>query len=371
MTVTKFFRHFFDNEKSAGLLLLLCTAVSIGLANVFGQSYVNIFSEQVLFWVNDILMTIFFLHVGLEIKKELYFGELSNIKKSLLPVICAIGGMVVPITIYIAINHDADSLNGFGIPMATDIAFSLSILSLLGHRVPVSLKIFLAALAVIDDMGAIVVIGVFYADGFSLLYFGAALLLFAIMVALNHARLHKLWTYILLGGAMWFFTYKSGVHPTISGVLLAFAIPFANGSRKYISHFLRRRLRRPVAFFILPLFALANTAILISPSVFNSLTSSNSLGIMLGLLVGKPVGIFLFALIGVAIGWCTIPADIKKQHLLWTGMLAGIGFTMSIFVTLLAFTDAAIIDHSKIAILLGSILSGIIGYFGLRLSLNR
>jgi len=315
-------------------------------------------------------MAIFFLLVGLEIERQLYIGELADLKKAMLPVIAAIGGMIFPAAIHFAFNYKSDSQSGFGIPMATDIAFSLAILSLLGNKVPVSLKIFLTALAIIDDLGAIIVIALFYSKGFSLLYFGFALLVFAIMFILNRIKFYRIWVYLVLGGVMWFFMYRSGIHATITGVLLAFVIPFGNGDEKSPSYNLQHFLHRPVAFFILPVFALANTAILIPSSVITDLASSNSYGIILGLLVGKPLGILLFALLGAGIGVCSIPADIKKQHLLWVGLLAGIGFTMSIFITLLAFSNPATIDTSKIAVIIGSVLSGVLGYIGLKVSLK-
>ena len=254
--------------------------------------------------------------------------------------------------------------------MATDIAFSLAILSLLGKKVPLSLKIFLTALAIIDDLGAIIVIALFYSKSLSLAYLGLASLLFLIMLILGRAKLYKTWVYLILGSVMWFFMYRSGIHPTITGVLLAFAIPFGQGREHSLSHVLQHRLHKPVAFIILPLFALANTAILIPSSILTGLTTSNSYGIIFGLFVGKPLGIFLFSVAGAAIGLCSIPTDIKRRHLLWTGLLAGIGFTMSIFITLLAFNSETLVYGSKIAIIAGSVLSGTFGYLGLRLTLK-
>lgn len=315
-------------------------------------------------------MTVFFLLVGLEIERELYIGELADIKKSLLPVICAIGGMVVPAAIHFIFNHGTVFQNGFGIPMATDIAFSLAILSLLGARVPVSLKIFLTALAIIDDLGAIVIIAIFYSKNFSLMYFGLAAFIFALLFVLNRMKFTRIWVYLVLGCVMWFCMYRSGIHATITGVLLAFVIPFGNEDERSPSFGLQNRLHKPVAFIILPLFALANTAILIPSSIVNDLAGSNSYGIIFGLLIGKPMGVFLFAVTGAALGLCSIPEDIKKQHLIWTGFLAGIGFTMSIFITLMSFIDTGIMDTSKIAIMIGSVLSGLLGYIGLKLTLK-
>ena len=350
--------------------------ISLVLANsTLGHSYIDfwhtdLFSQPIEFWINEGLMTIFFLLIGLEIERELYIGELADFKRSMLPVIAAIGGMLVPAGIHFAFNIGMDSQHGFGIPMATDIAFSLAILSLLGRSVPASLKIFLTALAIIDDLGAIIVIALFYSKNFSAVYFGLAVLVFIVMLLLKKAHFYRLWMSLVLGCILWFLVERSGIHPTISGVLLAFAIPFGNGHEKSPSYLLQHHLHKPVAFIILPLFALANTAILISPSVISGLATANSYGIIFGLLIGKPLGIFLFSTIGAAIGWCSIPHTIKKPHLLWSGFLAGIGFTMSIFITLLAFSEKIIIDESKIAVMAGSLLAGTIGYIGLKLTLK-
>ncbi len=373
--LSKLFREFFDSEKTAGLVLVACTIISLALTNIFGHSYsdfwhVHIFSKPLEFWINDGLMTIFFLLVGLEIEREIYKGELSNARQAMLPVLAAIGGMLVPAIIHFAFNYGTIAQNGFGIPMATDIAFSLAVLSLLGDRVPVSLKIFLTALAIIDDLGAIIIIALFYSKHISLGYLGLAILLFFIMFLFSRKRFYRTWAWLILGLAMWFFMYRSGIHPTITGVLLAFAIPFRGGNGTSTSYVLQHRLHKPVAFFILPVFALANTAILLPSSISEGLTSSNSYGIIFGLFLGKPLGIFLFSIAGAAIGLCSIPSDIRRRHLLWTGLLGGIGFTMSIFITLLAFRDETLIHGSKIAVILGSVLSGVFGYFGLRLSLK-
>jgi len=376
MKLSKLFKEFFDSEKTAGLILIGCTITSLALTNIFGPSYsgfwhIQIFSKPLAFWINDGLMTIFFLLVGLEIEREIYTGELSDSKRAMLPILAAVGGMIVPAIIHFVFNHGTVAQNGFGIPMATDIAFSLAILSLLGSRVPGSLKIFLTALAIIDDLGAIVIIALFYSKGLSLAYLGLAILLFFIMFLLSRKRFYRTWAWLILGLAMWFFMYRSGIHPTITGVLLAFAIPFGTGNETSTSSVLQHRLHKPVAFFVLPVFALANTAILLPSSISSALMSSNSYGIIFGLFVGKPLGIFLFAIAGAAAGLCSIPAGIKRKHLFWTGLLGGIGFTMSIFITLLAFDDGTLIDGSKIAIILGSVLSGIFGYFGLRLALKQ
>lgn len=375
MKLSNLFKEFFESEKTSGLILIFCTIISLALTNFLGHSYagfwhVPIFSKPLEFWINDGLMTVFFLLVGLEIEREIYKGELSNIRRAMLPILGAVGGMLVPGIIHLCFNFGSISQNGFGIPMATDIAFSLAILSLLGSRVPVSLKIFLTALAIIDDLGAIIVIALFYSKNISFTYLGFAFLLLCFLLMLGRLKVYNIWFYLITGVAMWFFLYRSGIHPAITGILLAFAIPFGDRHQTALSYKLQHRLHKPVAFIILPLFALANTAILIPSPVFTELTTRNSYGIIFGLFLGKPLGIFLFAIAGAAIGFCSIPADIKRRHLLWTGFLAGIGFTMSIFITLLAFKEETLVYGSKIAIIVGSVLSGTFGYLGLRLTLK-
>jgi NhaA family Na+:H+ antiporter len=377
MKLTKLFSEFFESEKSSGLILIACTAVSLLLANsAVGDSYLHFWHYELLgrpveFWINDGLMTVFFLLVGLEIEREIYIGELSDFRNALLPLLAALGGMLVPAAVHLWFNYGTPTQDGAGIPMATDIAFSLGVLSLLGRRVPVSLKVFLTALAIIDDLGAILVIAIFYAQGFSMLYFGLAALLFGVMLVLNRLRVHFIPLYLLLGAVMWFFMLRSGIHPTITGVLLAFAIPFGNGDERSPSYGLQHRLHYPVAFFILPVFALANTGIAIPGGWAEGLLAANSLGIMLGLLLGKPVGIVLFSLLGVGLGWYTLPKDVSKVAVLGAGLLAGIGFTMSIFITLLAFPAGDVIISSKIAVLAASVAAGLLGFGVLRLGLTR
>jgi Na+:H+ antiporter, NhaA family len=375
MKSTKLFNEFFQSEKSAGIVLMICSIVSLLLTNSpIGQSYlhlwhIDILSKPTEFWINDGLMTVFFLLIGLEIEREIYIGELSNIKKSLLPIFAAAGGLIFPAIIHFSLNQGTVFQRGIGIPMATDIAFSLGILSLLGNRVPTSLKIFLTALAIIDDLGAIIIIALFYSTGFSITYFAIAGLMFVIMIIMNRVKFYKIWVYLILGCAMWFCMYRTGIHPTITGVLLAFAIPFGSGDDKSPSYILQHRLHKTVAFFILPIFALANTAILLPSSLYNSITNSNSYGIILGLLFGKPLGIFIFSVIGVAMGLCSLPEEIRKKHLIGVGLLAGIGFTMSIFITLLAFSENITIVSSKISVLIASILAGVLGFLWLSLTL--
>jgi Na+:H+ antiporter, NhaA family len=382
---TGLFQKFFNSEKAGGLILICCTAVSLFLANsTYGSSYVhfwhtslplNIGTLRIPFhleeWINDGLMSIFFLLVGLEIERELYIGEISSFKMAILPIMAAIGGMVLPALIHFSFNHDTPEQAGIGIPMATDIAFSLGVLSLLGNRVPLSLKIFLTALAIIDDLGAIIIIAIFYTSRFSLLYLGLAILLFFILLYFNKKNYISLWLYLPAGILLWYFLYQSGVHPTLSGVLLAFTIPFRKNLEKQPSAVLQHALHRPVNFFIIPLFALANTAIYLPSSWTSEIFSHNSLGIALGLILGKPLGVVGFTMISVWFGIARLPEGINMIKLLGVGILAGIGFTMSIFINNLAFhSHTETIQSSKIAILLASFLAAILGWIVLRLVLR-
>lgn len=377
MKVSRLFVDFLKSEKTGGIVLIVCTALSLILANsAISEDYIHFWhmdlaGKAVEFWVNDGLMTVFFLLVGLEIEREVYIGELSNFRKALLPIMAALGGMIVPALIHYSFNSGTNTEEGFGIPMATDIAFSLAILSLLGSRVPSSLKVFLTALAIIDDLGAIIVIAIFYSTDFSVFFLSMAFIPFAIMLALNRFKVYILWIYLLLGMVMWYFMYQSGIHATITGVLLAFAIPFGKGDAESISWKLQHKLHRIVAFFILPVFALANTAIIIPPGIFESLFTPNSKGIILGLVAGKPIGVFLFSTLAIMFGWAILPGDLKKRDLLCVGFLAGIGFTMSIFITLLAFEDPQVVSYSKISIILSSIVAAVLGFVGLKVTLRK
>jgi NhaA family Na+:H+ antiporter len=373
MRLTKTFSAFFQSEKASGLLLLFVTVVSLLLANsIFQAKYIAIWNTEIghhsiTHWINDGLMTIFFLMIGLELEREIYRGELANIKNAILPIFGAIGGMLVPAGIFLALNYGTPTQNGAGIPMATDIAFAIGVLSLLGKRIPSSLKIFLTALAVIDDLGAILVIAIFYTKTIA---FDNLLIAFAIMgflFILNRRKVHNLTPYLIGGVFMWYFMLNSGVHATITGVLLAFVIPFGDGGKNTASYRLQHFLHQPVAFFILPLFAVANTCIAINPDWYEGLSHPNSLGILLGLVIGKPLGIWLFSFLAVSIGICKLPNDLKWKNILGAGMLGGIGFTMSIFITLLAFKEDGeeVITYSKIAILIASFLSGTLGYLWL------
>ena len=373
---SKTFKHFFDSEKSSGIILIICTLISLLIANsAFGSGYAAIWSSQfagmtIEHWVNDGLMAIFFLLIGLELERELYNGELSSFKNALLPLVAALGGIVCPALIHYAFNANTETQAGIGIPMATDIAFALGVLALLGTRIPLSLKIFLAALAVIDDLGAIIVIAIFYTAKINSFYLVAAVLVFATLILLNRVfRIMMLTPYLIGGALLWFCMLKSGIHATIAGVLLAFAIPFSAKAddEKSPSHRLEHILHKPVAFLILPIFALVNTGIIISSDWAQSLTTSNSLGIMAGLIIGKPLGIIVFCFIAVSLGICRLPAELNWKHIFGAGLLGGIGFTMSIFITNLAFPgNPDVITASKIAVFLASLAAGLIGFFWLK-----
>lgn len=377
MKLTKTFKAFIESEKSGGLLLLFVTIISLTLANSsFQTTYLAIWEKDlgghsITHWINDGLMAIFFLLIGLELEREVYHGELSNIKNAALPIMAALGGMLIPAGIFISLNHGTLTQNGAGIPMATDIAFAIGILSLIGSRVPASLKIFLTALAVIDDLGAIIVIAIFYTNSVSFVNLAIALGIWGLLFILNRKKIHNPIPYLIGGVAMWYFMLNSGVHATITGVILAFVIPFGDGSEKSVSYKIQHFLHKPVALFILPLFALANTAITIDSGWHQGLIQPHTLGIILGLFIGKPLGITLFASIGVTAGLCSLPKNLKWAHIAGAGMLGGIGFTMSIFITFLAFKNPETILFSKFAILIASVLSGVFGFVYLKYILSK
>ena len=374
--LTKAFKNFLANEQAGSIVLITCTVLSLIIANTAaGESYVHFWHSYlgpltIEYWVNDLLMAIFFLLIGLELKRELYVGELSSIKRALLPIFAALGGIIVPASIHFALNNGTPTQPGIGIPMATDIAFALGVLSLLGNRVPASLKVFLVALAVMDDLGAIIVIAVFYTADLSVAYLLAALGTIAVLGVLNRLKVMSLIPYIILGGVAWYLMFKSGVHATIAGVLIAFTIPFTSKAddEESPSHFLEHVLHKPVAFLILPIFALANTGIIIESGWADDLLAANSLGIMLGLVVGKPIGITIASLVAVTVGICRLPLDLSWRHIFGAGRLGGIGFTMSIFITNLAFAgDTHLITESKMAILLASTVAALGGLLYLRI----
>lgn len=374
---TKLFTKFFESEKAGGIVLVVVTVLSLAFANSSFQSHYISFwhqtigSHSLVDWINDGLMAIFFLLIGLELEREIYIGELSNIKNAALPLFGAFGGMIVPAGIYLLFNYGTATQSGAGIPMATDIAFAVGILSLLGNRVPTSLKVFLTALAVIDDLGAILVIAIFYTKSISFFHLGIALSVWILLLIFNRLKVRNLIPYLVGGVVMWYFMMQTGIHATITGVLVAFAIPFGNGDEKSTSYILQEFLHSPVAFFILPLFALANTCINFGTNLLEGLGHANSIGIILGLVLGKPLGIWLLSFIAAGLGLCSLPNDLQWKNIIGAGFLGGIGFTMSIFITLLAFEDQHIIDHSKIAILVASLVAGSIGFFFLKYSLKK
>jgi NhaA family Na+:H+ antiporter len=373
----KLFHEFFESEKAGGLILVFVTVVSLVLANTgFQAGYINfwhydVVGHSIVHWINDGLMMIFFLLIGLELEREIYVGELSRLKNASLPVFGALGGMLVPAGVFMLFNFGTATQSGAGIPMATDIAFAIGILSLLGNKVPVSLKIFLTALAVIDDLGAIIVIAVFYTSSLSFVNLGIAIGILGFLGILNRLKVYNLIPYLLGGAVAWYFMLQSGVHATITGVILAFVIPFGDGGEKSPSYILQHFLHKPVAFIILPLFALANTCIAIGGDWISNLSTSDSLGIIAGLVIGKPLGIVLFSFIAVVLGLAVLPEDLRWKNILGAGFLGGIGFTMSIFITLLAFDDSDLVNSSKIAILIASCMAAIIGFGTLKFTLSK
>lgn len=372
--------EFLASEQSSGILLLLTTVVAIIWANSsLGGGYSAFWHQKVGFagaglglkmsvehWVNDGLMAIFFLLIGLEIEREFYIGKLADWKQASLPGFAALGGMVLPALLHFLFNQGTPTQTGIGIPMATDIAFALGVLALLGDRVPPSLKIFLAAFAIIDDLGAIVIIALFYSQGFSLPFFALGLIIFLGLLLLNRTGVRQLSLYLIAGAVMWYCLLRSGVHATLAGVLLAFAIPFDGGDTQSPSTRLLHVLHKPVSFLVMPIFALANTGVVFSGEALAGLLSLNSLGIFLGLVVGKPLGIVLFAGAAVKTKLAQLPEHASWCHLFGVGLLGGIGFTMSIFIALLAFHEPHVIAQAKLTVLLSSLVSGGLGFWFLR-----
>ncbi len=377
MKAARLFNRFFNSEKAGGILLVIVTIVSIIISNSsWQQAYkdfwqTGICGESIVHWINDGLMSFFFLLIGLELEREVYTGELSNLKSASLPFFAALGGMLVPAIIYLLFNYGTATQSGAGIPMATDIAFAVGILSLLGKRVPSSLKIFLTALAVMDDLGAIIVIAAFYSSTISFINLFIALGIFAVLLVLNRLKVHNLIPYLIGGVVMWYFMKQSGIHPTLTGVLVAFAIPFSTGSKRSASYILQDFLHIPVAFIILPLFAVANTEITLPVNWVEGLAYVSSIGIIAGLVIGKSLGISLFSFIAVKTGMSSMPAGANWKNITGIGLLAGIGFTMSIFITLLAFENEVSIINAKIAVLTGSVMSAILGLIWLSISLKK
>ena len=381
--LTVLFREFFQSQQSAGILLVVATITSLLLANsAIADEYTSFWKTEIgsnwsgfhlkhslTGWINEALMTIFFLLVGLEIERELYIGELSSRKRAMLPVMAALGGMIFPALVYLLFNFNhPESISGIGIPTATDIAFAIAIMGLLGDRVPPALKVFLTALAIIDDLGAIVVIGIFYGNGFSGLYLILTALICAALYFLNRKGNENFWIYLILGLSLWFCMLHSGIHATLAGVILAFALPFKSGTPATLSYRIEHKIQWPVTYIILPLFALSNTAITINSEMTGALLSPESLGIFFGLLIGKPVGIFLFSLLAIRLGIASLSSSINKTMLFGAGILGGIGFTMAMFVDNLAFTNTQQIDLGKISILIASTTAAVLGFLLLHLA---
>lgn len=366
--VASLFGDFFESEKASGIVLILATVFSLAAANSpWGAGYLHfwhaeLFGRSLQHWINDGLMAIFFLLIGLEIERELYVGELSDPKNASLPIFAAIGGMATPALIHFLFNRGTATVDGAGIPMATDIAFAIGVLAFLGSRIPSSLKIFLVALAIIDDLGAIIVIALFYAADFSAPYLVSAIGVFVLLLGLNRCGIKRLPVYLLAGAVMWYLMLQSGVHATVAGVLLAFAVPFRSGDGASPSYKLQHFLHTPVAFIVMPLFALANTGIMLPGNWMELLATSNSLGIFAGLLIGKPLGITLVSYLAIRAGWSRLPKDVLWKHVIGAGFLGGIGFTMSIFITALAFENDTVLVGSKLTILVASLLAGATGY---------
>ena len=378
--ITAPFRWFFKLEAASGLILLIAAIVALILSNTnFSDLYFKILNTHILIgtesfgldlsilhWINDALMAIFFFIVTLEIKREFIHGELSKPKRALLPIIGAVGGMAVPALIYVFINFETGyTLRGWAIPSATDIAFSIGVLSLLGSRVPISLKVFLVALAIIDDLGAIIIIAFFYSGDLQYTYLLAMFVSFAALIILNKTGIKKFAPFLFLGLLLWYFTHGSGIHSTISGVLLAATIPHRQKEKDFSLLLKLEHLLSPyVAFGIMPLFALANAGVNLKGISFNSLLEPVPLGILCGLFLGKQIGVFLFSFISVKLKFAEMPSNSNWIKFYGVGVLTGIGFTMSLFVGNLAFVDHAnVMDGVKIGVLSGSFLSAVVGYF--------
>ncbi len=377
--ITKPFRWFFKLEAASGLVLLFSAIIALVISNSeLSSLYFNTLEKylfiginnfgiklSVLHWINDALMAIFFFFVTLEIKREFLQGELSNIKQAMLPIIGAVGGMLVPALFYIFINFgNSETIVGWAIPSATDIAFSLGVLSLLGSRVPISLKVFLTALAIIDDLGAIVIIALFYSGDLSIKYLSLMLIAFIILLTLNKFNVKKFLPYLIVGLFLWEFTHQSGIHATIAGVLLACTIPHRKKDKDFsLLIKLEHAISPYVAFGIMPLFAFANAGVSLEGLTFASLLNKVPLGILLGLFVGKQLGVFVFSYISIKLKFAQMPTNSNWINFYAVGVLTGIGFTMSLFVGNLAFVDSMqYMDGVKIGVLSGSLLSTVFGY---------
>lgn len=361
-------KPFFRRDSFAGILMLVCAAVSLALSNTSLGTYYqwlwnySLMGHPVAHWINDGLMAVFFLLIGLEMKRELLVGQLRTFDRAMLPAVAAIGGMVLPALIYLSFNYGQPTQNGFAIPLSTDIAFVIGVLALLGDKVPASLHVLLTSLAVVDDLGAILVIALFYTDDLQFPFLIAAGLATLLLLILNRwFHINRTWVYGMGGIALWFLVMESGIHSSITGILLAMAVPFRKGAGDAPAALWERGLHKPVYFFVLPLFVLANTAIGIRDTSFSQLWQPHTIGIAVGLLLGKPLGILLMSWIVIKLGWSRMPDAMRWRHLLGGGMLCGIGFTMAIFVTLLSFDTPALVNSAKLTILLTSTLAAVAG----------
>ncbi len=376
-------RAFLKSESAGGLLLMGSAALALVVANsplaegYFHALHVHVGGLSIAHWVNDGLMAVFFLLVGLEIKREMVDGELSSWSRRVLPGVAALGGMMVPALVYVAVNLRAPAnLRGWAIPAATDIAFALGVLSLLGSRVPGSLKIFLAALAIIDDLGAILIIAVFYTDHLTLWALGGAAAALVVLVAMNRFKVMKLWPYVIVGAGLWFFFLKSGVHTTLAGVVLAMTIPITKSpagpdDTHSPLHRLEHGLSPWVAYLVVPVFGFANAGVALGQIGLSELTAPATLGASLGLFLGKPIGVGLFCLAAIKLGWARRPTGASWAQLFGVSVLCGIGFTMSLFINNLAFSAPVLQDETKIGVLIGSLLSALAGWLIFSLAPRR
>ncbi|WP_040890143.1 Na+/H+ antiporter NhaA [Vibrio ezurae] len=379
--MSQMLKDFFKMESAGGVILVIAAALAMFVANSpLNEAYQGALHSYVLgmsvsHWVNDGLMALFFLLIGLEVKRELLEGALKSRETAIFPAIAAVGGMVAPALVYVLFNMgDPAALSGWAIPAATDIAFALGIMALLGNRVPVSLKVFLLALAIIDDLGVVVIIALFYSSDLSTLALAVGFAMTGLLFYLNHKKVTSLKWYALVGAILWFAVLKSGVHATLAGVVIGFAIPLKGnkGEHSPLKH-LEHALHPWSAFFILPIFAFANAGVSLEGISLSTLGSTLPMGIALGLLLGKPLGIFTFSWLAVKSGVAKLPKGIDFRHIFAVSVLCGIGFTMSMFIASLAFTgaNADFNTHARLGILMGSSIAAVLGYFLLSTSLPK
>jgi NhaA family Na+:H+ antiporter len=374
------FKYFFASKSAGGILLIVCVLASLLIANFPSGPWFTKLLETplggsvgaihltypLLTWINDGLMAIFFLLVGLEIKRELVEGELSSPAQAALPVFAALGGMAVPALIFALFNNNTPTANGWGIPMATDIAFAIAILAMLGDKVPASIKIFLTALAIVDDLGAILVIAIFYSSSMHLGYLISAAAVFGVLIIMNRLKVMNLWFYLVPGVILWYLIHHSGIHATVAGVLTALAIPTTPDETESPLEKLEHFLTRPVNFIIMPIFALANTNINFQSDFTEAVFSNMGIGILLGLIIGKPLGIYFMSWISVKVGLGALPEGTRWSQIAAVGVLGGIGFTMSVFMAMLSYKDPLIQSQAKLVILLASVIAGVIGFLALK-----